>query len=132
MNIRAFALALLAASPVRADQRDPRLPELFAQLKVATDVATAGGLEQQIWDIWTTTEGAEAATAFMAEWLKEIGYEKHLYDGEESEKVAAAKWTNVLEFCDWMAQRCGGQIEDAAGVTARSDAPGTSAPRRSA
>jgi ATP-dependent DNA helicase Rep len=65
------------------------------------------------------TEGAEAATAFMAEWLKEIGYEKHLYDGEESEKVAAAKWTNVLEFCDWMAQRCGGQIEDAAGVTAR-------------
>lgn len=65
------------------------------------------------------TEGAEAATAFMAEWLKEIGYEKHLYDGEESEKVAAAKWTNVLEFCDWMAQRCGGQIEDVAGVTAR-------------
>ena len=65
------------------------------------------------------TEGAEAATVFMAEWLKEIGYEKHLYDGEESEKVAAAKWTNVLEFCDWMAQRCGGQIEDVAGVTSR-------------
>jgi ATP-dependent DNA helicase Rep len=55
----------------------------------------------------------------MAEWLKEIGYEKHLYDGEESEKVAAAKWVNVQEFCDWMAQRCGGQIEDVAGVTSR-------------
>ena len=65
------------------------------------------------------TEGAENAAAFLAEWLKEIGYEKHLYDGEESEKIAAAKWTNVLEFCDWMAQRCGGQIDDVAGVTER-------------
>jgi ATP-dependent DNA helicase Rep len=61
--------------------------------------------------------GAESATAFLAEWLKEIGYEKHLYDGEDSEKIAAAKWTNVLEFCDWMAQRCGGQIDDVAAVT---------------
>lgn len=65
------------------------------------------------------TEGAEAAKVFLADWLKEIGYEKHLYDGEESEKIAAAKWTNVLEFCDWMAARCGGQIEDVAGVTER-------------
>ena len=63
------------------------------------------------------TEGAEAARAFMTDWLKEIDYEKHLYDGEDSEKVAAAKWTNVMEFCDWMAQRCGGQIDDTAGVT---------------
>jgi ATP-dependent DNA helicase Rep len=65
------------------------------------------------------TEGAEAAAAFIQEWLKEIGYEKHLYDGEDSESVAAAKWNNVLEFCDWMAQRCGGQIDDVAGVSAR-------------
>ena len=65
------------------------------------------------------TEGAEKAAAFLSEWLKEIGYEKHLYDGEESEKIAAAKWNNVLEFCDWMAQRCGGQIDDVAGITER-------------
>jgi ATP-dependent DNA helicase Rep len=65
------------------------------------------------------TEGAENAAVFLADWLKEIGYEKHLYDGEESEKIAAAKWTNVLEFCDWMAQRCGGQIDDVAGITER-------------
>ena len=45
----------------------------------------------------------------MLDWLKDIGYEKHLYDGEDSEKLAAARWTNVLEFCDWMAQRCGGR-----------------------
>ena len=65
------------------------------------------------------TEGAEAAKVFMMDWLKDIGYEKHLLDGEDSEKVAAAKWSNVLEFCDWMAQRCGGQLEDVAGVTER-------------
>ena len=63
------------------------------------------------------TVGAEAAKEFLLEWLKEIGYEKHLYDGEESEKIAAARWTNVLDFCDWMSARCGGEIDDAAGVT---------------
>jgi ATP-dependent DNA helicase Rep len=65
------------------------------------------------------TEGAENATLFLAEWLKEIGYEKHLYDGEESEKLAASKWANVIEFCEWMAQRCGGQAEGVAGVDER-------------
>ncbi|HWI84272.1 3'-5' exonuclease, partial [Ramlibacter sp.] len=44
-----------------------------------------------------------------------------LYDGEENEKVAAARWSNVLDFCDWMAQRCGGQIDDTAGVTTASE-----------
>ena len=63
------------------------------------------------------THGAEAARAFLADWLKDIGYEQHLYDGEDNEQVAAARWTNVQEFCDWMAARCGGQIDDAAGVS---------------
>ena len=63
------------------------------------------------------TQGAENARVFLTDWLKEIGYEKHLHDGEESEKLAAAKWSNVLEFCDWMAQRCGGQVDDTAGAT---------------
>jgi ATP-dependent DNA helicase Rep len=62
------------------------------------------------------TMGAEDALAFLLEWLKEIGYEKHLYDGEESESVAAARWSNVMDFCDWMSARCGGQIDDVAGV----------------
>ncbi len=65
------------------------------------------------------TEGAENATLFLAEWLKEIGYEKHLYDGEESATLAASKWANVVEFCEWMAQRCGGQVEGVAGVDER-------------
>ena len=63
------------------------------------------------------TSGAEDARAFLTDWLKDIGYEKHLYDSEDNEKLAAARWTNVLEFCDWMSARCGGQIDDAAGVT---------------
>jgi ATP-dependent DNA helicase Rep len=63
------------------------------------------------------TIGAEDALAFMLEWLKDIGYEQHLYDNEDSEKVAAARWTNVLEFCDWMAARAGGQTDEDAGTT---------------
>jgi ATP-dependent DNA helicase Rep len=63
------------------------------------------------------TVGAEAAQAFLLEWLKDIGYEQHLYDGEDSEQAAASRWSNVMDFCEWMAQRCGGQIDDEAGLT---------------
>ena len=62
------------------------------------------------------TLGAEAASSFLLEWLKEIGYQQHLMDGEDSEKLAAARWTNVLDFCEWMAARCGGQIDDMSGA----------------
>ncbi len=67
------------------------------------------------------TMGTEDALAFMLEWLKDIGYEKHLYDSEDSEKLAASRWTNVLDFCDWMSKRCGGEIDDTAGVTLASE-----------
>jgi len=63
------------------------------------------------------TKGNEDANSFLRDWLKNIGYEKFLFDNEDNEKVAAQRWTNVLEFCDWIANRCGGQIEDSAGVT---------------
>ncbi|MCV0439660.1 MAG: UvrD-helicase domain-containing protein [Hydrogenophaga sp.] len=63
-----------------------------------------------------STVGHEAARAFLNDWLKDIAYEKHLYDSEDNEKVAAARWTNVMDFCDWVAGRCGGKIEDEAGV----------------
>ncbi len=62
------------------------------------------------------TVGAEDARVFLTTWLKEIDYEKHIYDSEDSENVAAARWTNVMDFCDWMAQRCGGQIDDTSGA----------------
>jgi len=63
------------------------------------------------------TSGHEDARAFLTDWLRDIGYEKHLYESEDNEKLAASRWTNVMDFCDWMAQRCGGQIDDTAGVT---------------
>ena len=56
------------------------------------------------------TTGAEDAKALLRDWLKEIGYEQHLHDGEDSEKLAAARYSNVLDFIDWMARRCGGEI----------------------
>ena len=71
------------------------------------------------------TLGKTDALAFLLEWLKEIGYESHLYDGEDNEKVASARWTNVLEFCDWMAGRCGGEIEDATGAQTGAEAAET-------
>jgi ATP-dependent DNA helicase Rep len=58
------------------------------------------------------TVGAEDAKALLLGWLKDIAYEKHLYDGEESEKLAAARWSNVMDFIDWIAKRCGGEIEN--------------------
>nr|WP_297354537.1 UvrD-helicase domain-containing protein [uncultured Caldimonas sp.] len=63
------------------------------------------------------TVGSEAAKPVLLEWLKEIGYEQHLYDGEDNEKIAANRWQNVLDFIDWVARRCGGQIETEGGVT---------------
>jgi ATP-dependent DNA helicase Rep len=56
------------------------------------------------------TEGSEAARVLLADWLKAIGYEQHLHDGEEQSKLAEARWNNVLEFVDWIARRCGGDV----------------------
>ncbi|MBK7263225.1 MAG: UvrD-helicase domain-containing protein [Rubrivivax sp.] len=56
------------------------------------------------------TRGADSARALLLGWLKDIAYEQHLHDGEDSEKLAAARWTNVLDFVDWIARRCGGEI----------------------
>jgi ATP-dependent DNA helicase Rep len=57
------------------------------------------------------TTGADGAKALLLAWVKDIGYEQHLYDSEDSEKAAASRWTNVLDFIDWMARRCGGEIK---------------------
>ncbi|BDI03060.1 ATP-dependent helicase [Sphaerotilus microaerophilus] len=58
------------------------------------------------------TVGAEAARPMLLEWLTDIGYEKHLHEGEESEKLATARWGNVIDFIDWIARRCGGEIDN--------------------
>ena len=55
------------------------------------------------------------------EWLKDIGYEQHLLDSEENEKVGAARWSNVLDFVDWVSRRCGGQITQDGGATVEAE-----------
>jgi ATP-dependent DNA helicase Rep len=69
--------------------------------------------------IWSTAPatppGAEDARALLLGWLKDIGYEQHLHDGEDSEKLAAARWSNVLDFVDWIARRCGGELTQEGG-----------------
>ena len=54
-------------------------------------------------------QGGGAARALLMQWLTDIGYEQHLHDSEDSDKVAAARWSNVLDFVDWIARRCEGE-----------------------
>jgi ATP-dependent DNA helicase Rep len=68
------------------------------------------------------TTGAEAAKVLLLEWLKEIGYQQHLVDGEEREALAAARWSNVLDFVDWIARRCGGELDLDGGAVTQSEA----------
>jgi ATP-dependent DNA helicase Rep len=57
------------------------------------------------------TQGAQEARALLLGWLEDIGYEQHLLDGEDSAKLASARWANVLDFVDWIARRCGAAEE---------------------
>jgi ATP-dependent DNA helicase Rep len=67
------------------------------------------------------TTGAEDAKPLLLAWLKDIGYEQHLHDGQDSEKLATARWGNVLDFVDWIARRCGGEISAEGGATFESE-----------
>ena len=61
------------------------------------------------------TRGGDAARGLLLDWLKDIAYEQHLHDGEDSEKLATARWANVLDFVDWIGKRCGGVITEDGG-----------------
>jgi ATP-dependent DNA helicase Rep len=67
------------------------------------------------------TTGAEDAKALLMGWLKDMQYEQHLYDTEDSEKIAQNRWSNVLDFVDWVARRCGGEITQDGGSTFESE-----------
>jgi tetratricopeptide (TPR) repeat protein len=57
---------LLAAPGVGADQKDPRLDALFAELKSAESADAAAPVEAQIWEIWLQSGDAKV-DAVMAE-----------------------------------------------------------------
>ena len=67
-------------------------------------------------------KGAEDAKVFLRQWLTDLGYERYLFDSEDNQKLAASRWTNVLEFCDWMGNRCGGVSDSTAGITTTTEA----------
>ena len=67
------------------------------------------------------TTGAEDAKALLMGWLKDMNYEQHLHDTEDSEKIAQNRWSNVLDFVDWVARRCGGEITQDGGSTFESE-----------
>jgi tetratricopeptide (TPR) repeat protein len=53
-----LALSAAPVAPVAADQDDPRLEALFAQLKAAPDTRTAREVEASIWQIWFQSDDA--------------------------------------------------------------------------
>jgi tetratricopeptide (TPR) repeat protein len=55
----AFAVAIWAISAARADQKDPRLDALFADLQKVTGTLQAQTIVEQIWVIWTTSDKPE-------------------------------------------------------------------------
>ena len=64
------------------------------------------------------TTGAEDAKALLLGWLKDIDYEKHLYDGEDSEKLAAEPLGATCSTSSTGSRkRCGGEIENDGGAT---------------
>ena len=60
-----LALFALGAAPSGADQKDPRLDKLFAQLKAATTLEESQPVEAKIWEIWTES-GDQNVDALMA------------------------------------------------------------------
>ena len=57
------ALLILAdgVGPARADQTDPRLDALFAELQTTTDPARADALTERIWTVWLESSSAAAS-----------------------------------------------------------------------
>lgn len=73
------AAVLLLAAPVTsvlADQNDPRLDPLFAQLKESSDTDAAHAIEQTIWHIWSTAPSA-GANLMLREGVRFMNEGKH-------------------------------------------------------
>src|ERR1700755_3074010 len=54
-----FAFALMTPAAALADQKDPRLPELFDLLKKAPDPGAAQQVEGMIWALWYHSDNPE-------------------------------------------------------------------------
>ena len=57
----ALVMWALPMAPSGADQNDPRLDQLFAELKLAADQASADDIASEIWALWRETDNPIAA-----------------------------------------------------------------------
>ena len=92
------------AEPVRGAVRRRRSARCSARARVGALHEFGRYVNDLEYRARHTTRRRGRARRLLLGWLKDIGYEKHLHDGEDSEKLAAARWTNVLDFVDWIAQ----------------------------
>jgi len=83
-----FAAALPAIT--RADQTDPLLDDLFAQLQAAESLAEARDLEDQIWTIWHRYDGEVRG---VEQWMR-LG---QLWNGVGDRIQAHRYYTLVIE-----------------------------------
>ena len=65
-----LVLAFMAGA--KADQRDPRLDSLFAELQRTTNQTAADGLVTEIWQRWTAFEDDPRATNMMAIGIRQM------------------------------------------------------------
>ena len=71
-----FAALCLLALPARADQTDPRLPELFDKLALAETEVDVQRLEQAIWSVWLES-GSDTVDLLMQRSINAIN-ERHM------------------------------------------------------
>jgi tetratricopeptide (TPR) repeat protein len=86
--LKVLAIFLAMAAPASADQRDPALDLLFAQLKSA-DAVRGRGIEERIWTIWSVHPDRVVAS---------------LLD-EGSSLMSQRRWPDALDRFDQLVRR---------------------------
>jgi len=84
-----LAVAVHACGTAHADQKDPRLVDLFAKLKSATGYLVGRTIEQQIWAIWLESDNAEV-TKLMGDGIEAMN--------DQDYKTALADFTKITEL----------------------------------
>lgn len=101
--LAALAIATLAVLPARADQNDPRLDRLFAQLAAVRTAPEAAAIEGKIMEIWTLS-GSDTVDVLMARAQLAVGAQdfatgKKLLDAVAEMKPAYAQvWFRRAEM----------------------------------
>ena len=84
-----LAVAVHACGAAHADQKDPRLNDLFAKLKSATGYLVGRTIEQQIWAIWLQSDNAEV-TKLMGDGVEAMNNQDY--------KTALTDFTRITEL----------------------------------